>query len=794
MPRKLLEQETAALAKWARTVRTETSTAFETASKLVRRLGAHLEDGHAVIGFWTPELSEKQVAAEKIFLEVFIPPQDLDLHAAAQTLTFQRKLIPLVQDEDYLWGVIEGMQAGTRDIIGDLYWVVYQTQDGEWHSIVDHLAYSVPFGVKGPSEFYDFAGMLAGRRDKAHFANLDVEPRHAHEGVQRIAPPVNILQIHPGTNSAEGTLDGLTRIYATIADKINNNEPLSPAEENYIGYDAIELMPIEPPIEHEAGPLFWEMHDTDRSTEASSVKVTLRQHDIIDWGYDVMISGSTAVNPSVLSSKRPDELLELIETLHQFPGKPIKVMFDIVYGHTDNQAIGILNDHYLAGANMYGQNMNYLSPVVRAILLEMQRRKHNYGVDGIRVDGAQDFKWWDPGTDTMIHDDDYLRLMNNTVQEVDGNAYLPWMIFEDGRPWPREDWELASTYRELTKQMPNIWQWGPLTFAHNTPFLFTFWISKWWRIQEMTQVGSKWITGCANHDTLRRGAQVPIDARVNTYLGDTLPEIIENAYDNAAAKLFDYAMMPGVPMDFVQGSMRAPWGFIRNTDDRYGVKVMSEEAPFTYWRITAERYSQPEHYQRMKNHGFATVREVRRYITHLDHTVQATHNDLPVISDMLNSVHPHLAGRPFTVAKLKAIARDWMEDTWEYCNVRHYWDDQNPIFTGYNLKLREFRRARPWLMNDLRGEELLDFQRPADGTVLFYGVRVSPDGDEKLIFIANMEGAPRKLTPARLPIPDLDPVGWEIAIHTPGLTVGNFGDSVMLEDSQGVVFRKTISS
>ena len=35
----------------------------------------------------------------------------------------------------------------------------------------------------------------------------------------------------------------------------------------------------------------------------------------------------------------------------------------------------------------------------------LMRRKHNYGVDGIRVDGAQDFKWWNPELDAMIHDD-----------------------------------------------------------------------------------------------------------------------------------------------------------------------------------------------------------------------------------------------------------------------------------------------------------------------------------------------------------------------------------------------------
>ncbi len=157
--------------------------------------------------------------------------------------------------------------------------------------------------------------------------------------------------------------------------------------------------------------------------------------------------------------------------------------------------------------------------------------------------------------------------------------YRPWMIFEDGRPWPAPDWELTSTYREVTKRFPNVYQWGPLTFAHNTPFLFTFWVSKWWRIREIAEVGGHWITGCANHDTLRRGTQVDPEARINARLGETLPQILRNAYDNPAAKLFDYVAMPGVPMDFINASMRAPWGFIRNTDQRYAIKVVSEESP-----------------------------------------------------------------------------------------------------------------------------------------------------------------------------------------------------------------------
>ncbi len=775
---------TQALIDWAQQTQTNTPDAHTAAQHIVRKLGAHVTDGVTEFGFWTPILAKLDPPPQAIALEVLHPTTSFDLTAADQQVTFQRQHIPVEVTGETVWAAVDGLIPGTRDQFGTLYWLVYQTADGTWHTIADHQAYSVPFGVRAPAELMDMNGMFTARRDKDHFAQLpgEIDP----DGTLRLPPPMNILQIHTGTASPDGTLAGLTEVYQRIAKKILAGEDLTPAEQNYIAYDAVQLMPIEPPIEHEAGPLFWEEASADRSTE--TLTVTLRRHDIINWGYDVMISASPATNPSLLRTKRPHELLDLIETLHNFPGKPIRVMFDIVYGHTDNQALGLLNDEYLAGANMYGQNLNYLNPVVRASLIEMQRRKSNYGIDGIRVDGAQDFKWWNPETDEMIHDDDYLHLMNDIVQQVDGHEYRPWMIFEDGRPWPREDWELASTYREVTKIMPNVWQWGPLTFAHNTPFLFTFWISKWWRIQEMAAVGSHWITGCANHDTLRRGTQVPVDARMNSYLGDTLPQIFENGYDNPAAKLFDYAMMPGIPMDFVNASMRAPWGFFRNTDDKYGVKVVSEEARFTEWVMTEDRFNREDMFPRLKAMGFTQLSEVRRFMHSLEHAVLAARGDLEAVAKLINSATPLFAPGPFTVASLKGYALAWMEDVHEYCNVWGYTDDVSPARAAFNRTVREFRQARPWLMDNLRAGEHFDHQQPTNGAILFYGLRRSPDGTEQILFMANMEGAPRTVEPLKLPIPQLPQDGWRVSLQSPGLDVTDAATAVELKDSQGVVF------
>jgi len=776
-----------AMLQWARDVRNKGESEYAIARELATRLGAHYKDGMAEFGFWVPELSDKGIPDDRIFLECLTPTNKIDLQAQKQTTTFTQERVSLMRDGDYLWGVVTGMTAGTRETVGTFYWVVYQDHEGQWHSIKDHLAYSVPFGVFAPAELYDWDKMQRERADLKHFRNLDAEADP--DGVLRVQAPVNILQIHPGTASSEKTLAGLTRIYRTLADKIRNGTPLTPAEENYAGYDAIQLMPVEPPIEHEAGPLFWEkLEEVD-----NMVTVKLRKHDIINWGYDVMISASPAPNPAVLSSKRPDELTDLISTLHNFPGKPIKIMFDIVYGHTDNQAVGLLNEHYLAGANMYGQNMNYKHPVTRAILLEMQRRKSNYGIDGIRVDGAQDFKYYDPDSNQMIHDDDYLADMNNLVQEVGGRKYRPWMIFEDGRPWPREDWEIASTYREVTKQHPNVWQWGPLTFAHNTPFLFTFWLQKWWRIREMAEVGKHWITGCANHDTLRRGTQVPIDARVNTYLGDTLQEIIQNGYDNPAAKLFDYAMMPGIPMDFINASMRTPWGFIRNTDDKYGVKVVSEEARFSEWLVNEKSFKKPDNFLRLKKFGFSDLSGLRRFMHTLDHSVQATNYNLPAVARLMSStLTPLLPVDDITVEMLKEISIAWMEDVHDYCNCSHHYNSQDPEKTSFNLAVREFRRMRPWLIENLTDKEYLDYRHPADGAMIVYGMRTAPDKSEQVLFVANMEGAPATIKPTELPIPDLPKKGWELALSVPTIDGVKATDDITLRDSEGVVFTRLL--
>lgn len=780
----VMPEATKKLADWA--ARVISDSPFEAARQIARRLGAHLVDGHAELGFWTPELVEKAIPRERIFLEVFTPLEKIDLRNREQQVSFEKALLqPLLRGE-YTWAVVEGMIPGSREQVGSFYRMRYLDDQDRWHTIPDVVAYSTPFGAFAPAEFYDIDTMHRERSDLGYYTTL--REGAGEDGIVRFDPPTNILQLHVGTATEDGTLAGLTRLFSRIAERIRTGQELTPAEKNYTGYDAVQPLPLEPTIEYETGPHFWQRAD-DADPWDAEVSVRLLRPDMTNWGYDIVLSASSAVNPVLLEGGRPDELVDLAAELHNFPDGPVMLIFDVVYGHTDNQALDLLNFDYFRGPNMYGQDVNQQHPVVRAIMLEMQRRKVDFGADGVRVDGAQDFKTWDEASREIGHDDDYLQLMSDVVQEVGGTRYRPWMIFEDGRPWPREDWPTASTYREVIKKQPQAFQWGPISFAHNTPHLTGFWDDRWWRIEEIFQTGSNWISGSANHDTLRRGYQVHPGGEINLHLGSTLPELLVKAYDNPAATLLTYGAFPGVPMDFINATARAPWAFIRNTDDRYIVKIVVEEAGFLDWQVDEARFEDPDNFPRIKSLGFTDFSELRRFMRSLSNAVFATDYDLVSIVERLDGADPPLSGPSLSVPVLKSIGRAFMDDVYEYKNVARHAHGLSPSQVNFNLAAREFRRQRPWLMQNLGPNGHYGRLEDRDSTI-FYALRRSPNDAEQVLFVANMEGEPEKVAPLELPIPDLAPEGWRPALIAPGVEFGSAGDPTVLGDSQGVLLTR----
>lgn len=836
----LLEKETQELVDWAEEVQQSDETLFNKAKFLATRLGAHYrEDSLTEIGFWAPELGADMVQPKNIYLEIFTPKKTVDTTKETQKVVFRRDYVELAKHGEYFWGVLSGMKPGSKNELGSFYWLRYLDMNSDEVKVIgDCLAYSLPYGVYAPAELYDMQGLQRDRADLEYFTQGDADD----EGVIRVHPPTNILQLHVNTSSPNGYLSGLTQVYKTIADKLKRNEALTPAEQNFVAYDSVQLMPIEPTVEyrgeHELGHGFFIIKDDDMAEvdpeteeverEEGDVRITLKKPDTENWGYDIVIYGSSATDPSVLETLRPDELIEFIATLHNFPTGPIQVIYDIVYGHADNQAMALLNGRFLKGPNMYGQDVNHQNPTVRAILLEMQRRKNNTGVDGIRVDGAQDFKFFNPLSGRVEYDDNYLSDMAEVLQEVGDSVRRPFSIFEDGRPWPAEGWEEISTYRDIIEYKPDAFQWGPLIFAHNTPTLRKFWDKKWRRVTDQMQVGANWITGCGNHDTLRRGTQVDPELEINWNLGKGLPEVLNNAYDNPAITLMTYAFSPGLPMDFINCTMRAPWGFLRNTDDRYGVKVVAEEiGGFLDWQIIPETYDWPEIFPRLKAMGFTKLGELRQFVKGLYDAIEETDYDLEEVAHLcqkfitadpesepikeeakkrksakelqkLNVPEKSEILTKLDVTKLKEFAHNFMEDAHELCNVWLQEEQLNPEQVAFNLSLRRFRRANPWLRDNL--SNLDRFNRiSTDEQTIFYGMRTAPTeagaGKYQIAIATHMGGEPLDITLGDLLQIDLD--DWRVAIASPGVDLkpsGAVPPSFTLADSQAVLLERTQSA
>ncbi len=807
----IAEEETKKFITWiAEVEKNQKLTIFEKNRLIATRVGAHYRsDGLTEVGFWSPKLIREVLHPKEIYLEIFTPTEEINWKQPLQQVNFRRDCVYLKRRGKFFWGVVAGMEAGTKEKAGSFYWLRYITPSGKVEIIRDTMAYSLPYGIFAPAELYDLDSLQQEREDLDYFkATGSIDDND----IPRIGAPQNILQLHVGTASKEGTFEGLTRVYRTISEKITENKPLSLVEKNYIGYDAIQLLPIEPTIEYRKDfsndsttfDIVTDVNNLDRDISHNAIEVKLSKPNTQNWGYDVPILGSNATNPAFLGTLRPCELFEFISVLHNFPHKAIHLIYDLVYGHADNQAELLINRQFFKGPNMYGQDLNHQSPIVRALLLEMQRRRINTGADGIRIDGGQDFRFFNPLTGMVEQDDQYLLTMSDIVQEIEGNKRLLFTIYEDGRPWPEEGWEEKSTYMDLINLKPDSYQWGPLIFAHNTPALKGFWELKWNRICEVMTQGENWITGCGNHDTFRRGNQININSNLNWNLGKTPVEVIYNAYNNPAVYLWVYGFSPGLPMDFINVLLHAPWMFFRNTDEQYGVKVICEEAGFLDWRLTDEIYENKDVFSSMKSWGFNELRLLKDFIHALNqtmivkkydvdevikacqacfHDVEGAYCDIDVAYFLKNpEMHNFLSYLDSEQLKLWALM--FMQDCYNVCNVSHYQDQVSSVLTEHNLSLRHFRSQHRWLNSNLQPSDRFN-KISEDDTTIFYGIRTNPNNQsEKLAMVIHLEGEGKEIN--LLDWLQLNVEEWEIAITTP-----NFPEITHLKDLNGLTLSQS---
>lgn len=102
------------LADWCRALLTTRETAFEAHQAIARRLGAHLKDGVALFGFWTPELLDHRVPDGDVFLEILRPEDMPDLTVAHQEIRFSRVCLPVVRCDAHSFAAVSGLRAGRR--------------------------------------------------------------------------------------------------------------------------------------------------------------------------------------------------------------------------------------------------------------------------------------------------------------------------------------------------------------------------------------------------------------------------------------------------------------------------------------------------------------------------------------------------------------------------------------------------------------------------------------------------------------------------------------------------------
>ncbi len=186
----------------------------------------------------------------------------------------------------------------------------------------------------------------------------------------------------------------------------------------------------------------------------------------------------------------------------------------------------------------------------------------------------------------------------------------------------------------------------------------------------------------------------------------------------------------------------------------------------------------------MKSLGFRDVESLKAFMEPLLAAV-TIHKDAvePVVQAV--QVMPRPDGLPATAEALIAASHLWMEDVHEFCRLGRHVADLDPALVAFDRAARSFRLEHPWLRESLGADDTFEHVHPANGAVIFYGVRRGPNG-QRVLFTANMEGAPREVIPMELAAA---PAGdWRPVLASPGVGTADASRPTILTDGEGVVF------
>jgi hypothetical protein len=236
--------------------------------------------------------------------------------------------------------------------------------------------------------------------------------------------------------------------------------------------------------------------------------------------------------------------------------------------------------------------------------------------------------------------------------------------------------------------------------------------------------------------------------------------------------MLTYAALPGVPMDFLNATARASWGFIRNQDDRYGVKIVAEESVSLKWQVDEYSYSIARELRAAQGAG---LRDPRRPAALLRVPARAGrgHGLRPRRDrSQLNAVQPDLSGpRPFTPAE--------PEGDRPGVDGRHARVLQRvalPVIAGYGAGLLQPQPCASFVARgpgcgatSAKTTTSTTCVRSTGGPCL-RPCATGPDGEAGVHDHAHGRAEPaRSSDPLALPIPGLEGNGWNVALRTPSI-------------------------
>lgn len=234
---------------------------------------------------------------------------------------------------------------------------------------------------------------------------------------------------------------------------------------------------------------------------------------------------------------------------------------------------------------------------------------------------------------------------------------------------------------------------------------------------------------------------------------------------------------------------------MRNTDDRYIIKVASEESRFWEWRVDESEFARDGNFARLKALGFREYPSLRNFWRALEQVNAATGDELARTLQAMAAFEMPAELRPLTIERLKQLARAYMDDLHAYVNVDVHIDNLLQSNTRFGVEVRKFRKRNQWLAQHFGPNDVFSVRSPAEHAAIFFGLRTSPDGALQLLFVGNLQGVESALKMQEFDLPTLSTPGWECAFTTPGYGIGpRFDEAFTLRNAEALIFHRDLSA